>query len=280
MRNNKYYKQLFIVIALLSLQHSHIYAQKTPNVKLIPKNSILNCGSDSLEDEQTKLGIDYDGKVLFMGRETKNSQFGIAPFATYNFYDGFYVNAVLNYWSGWHKGISKTELGVGYENNISKNITFTAEYSRWILSDTNEYLKKAIENVCFIRVKWTNPIFTFEPEIDYYSGKEKIWQTDLNFYKKIRLVSFGNDKIIFIKPHFLTSFANPLYIMIYSNYDKILLTNNNFKPTDLELSLPIQLHLKNINIEPIFRYNIPLKESFETIKPFFYFTLHLEYNIK
>jgi hypothetical protein len=44
------------------------------------------------------------------------------------------------------------------------------------------------------------------------------------------------------------------------------------------VALPLQLKVKNLELEPQLHYNVPVKIGNEQVSPFFYFSVHLAYN--
>ncbi len=271
---------LFIYFAVSS---SILYSQKQTN---LPSTSNYSFNDsiveiiDSLKEitPSIEFGTEYANKVVFWGRDFGEKQFGVEPYILFNTGKGFYLSAAQNYWSAMPYKFAKTDIGLGYEKQLTDRLYTSLEYERWIFYNGDEYVRNALVNSIEADVNYDLDWINIEPAFYFMFGYEHFFQTDIMIYGEYYMFSFLRAGRVYFKPQWITTFANQTFLPLYSDYPASYIKAKNFKLVDFELNAPILFKLKNFEVEPIFHYNIPVKAKNEDISSFYYFSIHLTYN--
>ncbi len=225
--------------------------------------------------------MDAANKAVFWGRTFGLNQYSAEPSLVFNTGKGLYFYNTNYYWSkdASPNAIAKSDFGIGYEKNLTSNLSGSLSYEKWLYYNGDNYVKHAIQNSIESQVIYEFDWFNLESSIYYMFGNINIFETDFNISQEFFLHSFSKYSALYFFPEFTSIFANKNFLPIYSAIPSNFLNNTNFRLIDLELNLPLRLQIKNIAIEPDFHYNIPIQEPNENVHPFNYYSLKLTYNI-
>ncbi|HWY12244.1 MAG TPA: hypothetical protein VN026_13010 [Bacteroidia bacterium] len=253
---------------------------KSQNKKEITKNDSIIDLIDSLKEITPSIEVssDYNSKVTFWGRDFGRKQFGFENNLIYKTGKGFFLSYTGYIWSAMPKPYAKTDIGLGYERQFTDRFYGSLGYERWFFNTNNSYVKKALANYIEANVNYDLGWINIEPSFYYMFGNVNVYQTDINLYSEINLFSFLKSGNVSLKPQWLTTLASQAFLPIYTDYPAGYVNENKFKLVDFEFSLPVSIKIKNLEFEPNFHYNIPVKINNEQISSFFYFSIHLGYN--
>ncbi|MEO6903479.1 MAG: hypothetical protein ABI315_10005 [Bacteroidia bacterium] len=265
------------VICLLLLATFKIHSQN--RVAPIMKDSIIDY-IDSVKDVTSCIEFNnrFDNKLVFWGRDFGDKQYGVESNIIYKQGKGLYLYLTNNYWSAMVNKFAKIDLGIGYEHQFNDRIYASARYERWFFQNGRRYGRRALKNCINANLDIDLDYINVETSLYSMWGIEHVYQIDLNLYQEIQLFPIFKSGFVTTTPQFLTSFANQALLPIYSDVSFNYINERKFTLVDMELSLPIQLKIRNLKIGPDFHYNIPIKIENEEINPFFYFSIHLNYN--
>ncbi len=244
-----------------------------------PNDSVIEL-IDSLKEISPS--IEFGGgamnKVVFWGRTFGVKQFGIEPYLMYKTGKGLYFYIAENYWSAMTNKFAKTDVGLGYERQFTDRFYASLGYERWFFHNGTSDVRKALINYVEADLNYDFDFLSFEPTFYLMFGKDYFFQTDLTISGDYYLFSFLKTGEIYLKPQFITTFANQTFLPLYSSYPANYIKNQSFKLIDFELILPLSCTIKNSEIAANFHYNVPVKAPNETVHPFYYFSLQFTHN--
>jgi hypothetical protein len=279
-------KRIFIFI-LFMLPWLVSYGQKGYNLRnnkshidLFPDDTIVD-KIDSLKEQRPSIEIstDYANKVNFWGRNFGLNQYGFEASAFFKSGKGLFLYGTQHYWSAVPNKLAKTDIGIGYEKYLTNNFIASFSYEQWFYHNGDNFVRNALTHFAEAACSYEFNYFNIDPSFYFMFGTEKIFQANIAVNQEFYLFRFMKHTRVYFTPDFLTSFANQNFLPIYSDYPVNYHNYNKFKLVDFELSMPISISYKNLEIEPCFRYNIPVKAMNENISSFYYFTMHLSWNI-
>jgi hypothetical protein len=258
----------------------HCIAINGQNSAKIERNDSIIDLIDSLKEisPSIEFSSDFANKVVFWGRDFGKNQFGFENNITYKTGKGIYLNYTGHVWSAMPNPYAKTDIGIGYEREITERFYASIGYERWFFNNGDDYIKKALANYVEADLNYDFDLLSIEPSFYYMFGIENIYQADININGEYILFRFSKNGNVFIKPQWLSTFANQAFLPIYSYYPTSYVNEKKIKLVDIEFSLPISVKINNFEIEPNFHYNIPLKINNEQINSFYYFSLRVAYN--
>ncbi|MCC7050658.1 MAG: hypothetical protein IT239_02625 [Bacteroidia bacterium] len=255
-----------------------LYSQNTSLI--IKRDSILNA-IDSIKETTSsiEIGSEFLNKVVFWGRNFGEKQHGFENNILYKTKFGWYTNYTGYVWSAMPNRYAKTDLGLGYENQLTDNFYASLEYQRWIFNNGDYYVKNALANYLKAELSYNFGFINVEPCFYYMFGIEHIFQSDIEVNHEFILATvFKSGKVCFF-PRVLSTFANQGFLPIYGKSPSGFIENNQFKCVDTELSLPLVFSIRNFETEATLNYNYPIKIGNEKLSPFFYFSISLNYNL-
>jgi hypothetical protein len=235
---------------------------------------------DSLKEivPSIEIASDFANKVVFWGRDFGRKQFGFENSLIFKTGKGFFLNYTGNVWSAMPSPYAKTDIGIGYEKQVTDRLYTSMGYERWFFHNGDAFVRSALTNYLEADINYDLDIINIEPEFYYMFGTQNIVQTDINVRGEFFLFSCFKSGEVSIKPQGLATFANQGFLPIYSDYPSGYTNEKKFNLVDLEMALPLQLKVKNMEFEPQLHYNIPVKIGNEQVSPFFYFSVHFAYN--
>ena len=227
-----------------------------------------------------EIGLDAANRAVFWGRTFGLNQYSIEPSLTFNTGKGLYLYNTNYYWSkdATPNVIAKSDFGIGYEKNLTDNLSTSLSYERWLYYNGDTYVKHAIQNSIEGQAMYDFDWFNLESAVTYMAGTINVFETDFNISQEFFLCSFHKYCGLYFFPEFTSIFANKNFLPIYTDIPSNFVNNNKFRLIDLELNLPLRLEIKNLQIEPNFHYNIPIKEPNEIVHRIGYVSLKLTYN--
>lgn len=268
-----------IVFLLILLFNASIFNAQNNSLKL-NRDSILTL-IDSLKDisPSIELSTEFNNKVTFWGRSFDRNQYGFENDIIYKTTSGLYATYTGYIWSAMPNRYAKTDLGIGYQNQFTDKLYCSIEYQRWFFNNGDDYARNALANFMSADINYDLNFISIQPTFYYMFGYENIFQTDLQINHEFQLTKISKAGKLLINPQFLSTFTNKSFLPIYGNIQQGDTINNKFRCVDLELSLPLKLSINNFDIESNVHYNYPIKINNEAIKPFFYLSIRLAYNI-
>jgi hypothetical protein len=217
--------------------------------------------------------------VVFWGRDFGRPQFGFEPSIIFKTGTGLYLNATNHYWSAMESVLAKTDIGIGYEKQVSEKLYISLGYEYWTFYYKDRFFQRALKNMITADISYDVLGFTIEPAVYYMFGTQSIFQADFSLNREIFLTNCFNTGNLSVKPSATSIFASENFLPLYS-YSTINYGNgHNVKLVDYQFSLPFDLKIQNFEIEPALHYNIPVALTNETIDPYYFFSLRLAYNI-
>src|SRR5258708_31956109 len=128
---------------------------------------------DSTKDviPSISFGNYFTNKVVFWGRDAGVKQDGLAPYVLFNTGKGLYAYALNNYWSATPAKPAETDIGVGYEIQMTKKLYASAGYERWLVHYGGYYNRYSLKNYFEAQVNYEFPWFNLQPMTYYMFGK-------------------------------------------------------------------------------------------------------------
>ena len=272
---------LFFFISSSFSQRGSLIHHKE-KIEIIHFNDSLKDIIDSIKASMPylKTELNTSNKAVFWGRTFGLNQFSVEPCLIFKTNKGFYFYNTNYYWSkdALPNLFAKSDLGIGYEKDISENFSFSINYERWLYYNGGENVKKAIQNSTELQLFYAFNYLNLEAVSYYMFGDYKIFETDFKISQEFHLHTFSKNCYLYVFPELTSIFANKNFLPIYSVVQPTMNNRNYFRLIDLELTIPFRLELKNFDFEPTFHYNKPIKQVNENVSAFIYFSLGLSYN--
>ena len=282
-------KHLYFIILIITLAvSSNSFAQRGSK-EIDKKREIRRNAFDSITDiidsvkeilPSIEIGLDAANKAVFWGRTFGLNQYSIEPSLTFNTGKGLYFYNTNYYWSkdAAPNLIAKSDFGIGYEKDLTKNLSASLSYEKWLYYNGDYYVKHAIQNSIELQATYDLDWFNVGSSAYYMFGNINVLETDFTLSQEFFLFSFSKQYGLYFFPEFTSIFANKNFLPIYGDIPTSFQNNTTYRLIDLELNLPLRLQLKKFEIEPNFHYNIPIKQPNENVHPFSYYSLKLTYN--
>jgi non-ribosomal peptide synthetase-like protein len=271
---------LTLVIFAGTIAQAQINLSK-PYPPVLYDNEALLETIDSLKETfpSIEFSTDYASKQVFWGRDFGKPQYGVEPLLVFKTGFGLYMYGANHYWSAMDNVLSKTDLGIGYEKQVSENFYFSFGYENWTFYNNDKFYQNALRNYLEAQMTYTIRGYNLEPTFSYMFGTQNVSQLDLAINKSIFISQISKTGELNIVPAATCIFASQNFLALYS-YSNIPYSNNkNIKLVDYQLSLPLNIKERNFDLETAVHYNIPIALPKENIDPYFYFTIKLSYTI-
>lgn len=269
--------RLPMLIVLVPFFHSfQIKSQQSANTSRLSSKKTIP--KDSLDNDPffISIGSEYESQVAFWGRTFDERQFGILPYVYLNSGKGFHAYVMNSYWSQSYRKPARTIAGIGFEYELTKQISFFAGYERWFNHYGDDYFNHALENEVEIGTSINVKHFTLGSVFYYMFGLEHIKQLDISVERKFTK-AFDNIKVS-IKPASVASLATPIFAFIYYENPDPDYDYEKFKWVDFESSLSLDIEWGNLELNGALRYNYPINIGNENLSSFLYFTADLNYS--
>jgi len=263
-------------------------------------DSIDGIKEDSIElahlnSSEITIETNYTNKVVFRGRDFGLQQYGFYNSIKYKNPSGFYLNLNNYSWSGVQTLIAKTDLGIGFEKNITKRLSFDVSYERWFLSNDTFFLAMNFNNMLQTCISTNYEKLNGEASVYFIFGSEIAFLYDLKGTYNIDLPGSNYNFSWSLMPSVLFE----IYAGQKHKSDTTNFISNNIpyreiktkytlqKPqlANSEILLELNLYYKNLAITPTFHYAFPLVINYEDepLSPYLangysYFTLNIAYN--
>jgi hypothetical protein len=236
---------------------------------------------DSLKESvpSLELSTEYENKVVFWGRDFGLPQYGINPGFIFKTGVGFYFYGFNHYWSAMPNILSKTDLGIGFEKQVTEKFYFSLAYENWTFYYKDKFFQNALKNYLEAQISYNLQGVNIEPTVYYMFGSQQIFQADLSINKELFITDLFNRGDLSVSPSATAIFASQNFLPLYSYSNIRFARGNAVKLVDYDFSLPFKFQFHYLNIEPAFHYNIPVALPKEVIDSYFYFTIRLAYTI-
>lgn len=295
--------KLFIAI-LLIFPLSSLFAQKdtlSEEKYLEMQDSIDNVRQDSIEQVHKQSHLisvetNYTNRVVFRGRDFGLKQYGVYNCIKYKNPTGLYLNLNNYYWSGIQSTIAKTDLGIGFEKNLTKKIVLDISYEKWFLANDTFFLGMNFSNMIQTGINTNYDQVNGEASVYFIFGKEKAFLYDFRGTYTIDLPGSNKNFYWNITPALLVEIyagqkikSDTLkYISNNTPYREIKTKYNLQAPqlANTELQLELNMEYKSFTITPTLHYAYPLAINYEDVplssylaNGYTYYTLNIVYNL-
>jgi hypothetical protein len=266
-----------VLLVCLTILTTQVQQNRIKNWPSIPNTN----QPDSLHPDSTRaafftIGSDYANRVLFCGRDFGERQFGVSPYLIYNLPNGLYVYTAFDFWSATPRKPARNVLGIGYESNSNKKLSFHLGYERWFNHYDDSYFDNALKHEIEAGFDYNLNKVSFEPTFYYFVGLERIYELDLKLSRPYRLVD-KRVKIL-ITPEFTTTFATPVFSWMFYEFPDPEYDYEKFRLVDFEGSTSLTLERGNFEFVVSARYNAPVRVANEALSPFFYISAEVNFS--
>ncbi|CAL2102650.1 conserved exported protein of unknown function [Tenacibaculum sp. 190130A14a] len=228
-------------------------------------------GEDDLINELIKsssvrhlvqVGVDYNDKTYFSGRDIGIDQFHIVPRISYVHSKGFFSSISGVYYSGFSPKWDYTSLLLGYGNSFDKHKKFnwSVSYARYIYSNDIEGL---FENAISASVDYLskNRNFGSVLESTFLFGGDTSFQLTSTTFKEFELYQ-RNGFEISLRPQIEITIAQQTIEQIRIDRDGVIpviiyTQNHEFGLINTEVKFPVQCSYKSFDFELGYTLNIP-----------------------
>lgn len=209
-----------------------------------------------------QIGVDYNDKTYFSGRDIGIDQFHLIPRISYVNSKGFFSSISGVYYSEFTPKWDYTSLLVGYGRSFDKQKKFNwaVSYARYIYSNDIEGLfENAISGSLDYLSK--NKNFGTTIESTFLFGGDNSFQLTSTTFKEFELYKNGNFEIS-LRPQIEIIIAQQTIEQIRIDRDGtipviVYTQNNEFGLINTELKLPIQASYNSFDIELGYTVNLP-----------------------
>lgn len=209
-----------------------------------------------------QIGVDYNDKTYFSGRDIGIDQFHLIPRISYVNSKGFFSSIFGVYYSEFTPKWDYTSLLVGYGRSFDKQKKFNwaVSYARYIYSNDIEGLfENAISGSLDYLSK--NKNFGTTIESTFLFGGDNSFQLTSTTFKEFELYKNGNFEIS-LRPQVEIIIAQQTIEQIRIDRDGtipviVYTQNNEFGLINTELKLPIQASYNSFDIELGYTVNLP-----------------------
>jgi hypothetical protein len=257
---------LFTCLAILTVEAQQNRIKNWPSIPNTNQPDSLI--PDSIRTAFFTIGSDYANRVLFCGRDFGERQFGISPYVMYNFRSGLYGYVMFDFWSATPRKPARHVLGIGYESDPNKRLSFQLGYERWFNHYEDSYFDNALKHEIEVGLDYKINRFSFESTFYYFFGLERIYELDLTLSRPYRLL---NKRVkILITPEFTSTFATPVFSWMFYEFPDPEYDYEKFRLVDFEGGTSLTLERGNLELVFSGRYNAPVRVANEVLSPFFY----------
>lgn len=215
--------------------------------------------------------VNYTNNTYFAGRELKRfngevvNQFSITPQIFYMSSKGLILGTSGLYLDELDPKWDTSILTIGYGKTIGKNLNMRYEttYSRYFYGKEYENISKNSVDARFLVFSEDRMIGT-EIEVSYVFGENTAFNTSLSLLGNIKLASFKKNSILSFQPKFTFYIGQEnieLYRIKVNQYRPYIEYYNEevFEMIYAQLNIPINLSIKDFDIEAGYNLNIPNK---------------------
>jgi hypothetical protein len=238
---------------------------------------------DSVKDRipSIEIGFDVSNRAVFWGRTYGVTQYSAEPSVSLQTGNGIYFYNTNYYWSEDNEPsqIAKSEFGLGYYRDVTDNLFCNISYDRWHYFNGDHFEKNAVKNAYEFNAFYDLNILNFGTTINYLYGTVNFWEVDFKINQEFFIGKAFKHSSIYFFPEFVSVLANKNFIPIYSDYPNTFVNENKFRCINLELNLPLRIQTKNMAIEPICHFDVPIKQPQEDVNSINYFSLKIIYSL-
>ena len=276
-----------LILFLCFINLLSVFAQEPPQKKTDIDQSI----EDFLtEDESWDLflasmtnfhllyvSLNYNSNTYFSGRDLGIDQFNIAPQITYMHSKGFYASLSGIYYSEFDPNWDVTTATAGFGKSFGKGKiwNYYGSFSYFFYSNDIDNLYRSTLNG---GLGISNKKRTIGTQLSgaYYFGDEGSYQILLRSYANLKLIK-TKDHYLRFRPQFSVVTGTQIVDLSGGSIQKALLTkivivpedpipveDNVFGLINIQINLPLQYSIKNIDLELGFNYNMPSELGEET----------------
>ncbi|HLF34678.1 MAG TPA: hypothetical protein VI583_10585 [Cyclobacteriaceae bacterium] len=224
-------------------------------------------------------GSQYNSKVNFWGRNLGMEQFSVDPYIMLNYGNGFYFYAVTLLWSEMEEIPVETDIGLGFEHQVTPWFYLSIGYERWFVHSKDVYSRKSLENYFEGVLNYNFKLFQLESGSYFIFGIDRLFVQDFTIAKNIFLSRFMRNGRIEINPGVSVSLSNDSLRSIFG--DPVDATTEDFdqrlRIADYEIGIPATLSIGNLELQLIAFYNIPANLTNESLNPYSWFSAYLCY---
>lgn len=223
------------------------------------------------------LSLNYNSNTYFSGRDLGIDQYNIVPQITYMHSKGFYASLSGIYYSEFDPNWDVTTATAGFGRSFGKGKiwNYYGSFSYFFYSNDIDNLYRSTLNG---GIGISNKKRTIGTQLSgaYYFGDEVTYQILLRSYANLKLIK-TKDHYLRFRPQFSVVTGTQIVDLSGGSIQKALLTkivnapedpipieDNVFGLINIQINLPLQYSIKNIDLELGFNYNIPSELGEET----------------
>ena len=231
-----------------------------------------------IRKQSATIGVSYGSDLQFFGRTGPITYPFVSTDAIYNFKNGIFLYGSGVKVLGYDPFFAEIDLGGGYVYNITKQLTGSASYTRFLFDkDAAQVIKSASSN----DIDWNNSYnWGFAKSgviLDYLFGKASDAFVTLNTskYFESKFSIFDDKDYVTIAPAIAAIFGTQNFVqryavdhdyrndennLFYSNPNIPQMAHNNglFKLLDYNIKIPIAYNRPHYTFEFSYKYSIPL----------------------
>lgn len=268
---------LLSLLCIMVLAIPPLYAQEDEQDSIDNDSLFSNDISPEEVTSNLTIGNSYNNRVVFWGRQFGIKQYGVYPYMRFDSGNGWYLYAVGLYWSAIPGQMSETDIGIGYEKQITPRFYASAGYERWIVHYGDSYDRNILTNYLEAYFSYDVGPFYVDPAFYYMFGMEHAFVSDISINAYYPLFPSLSESVhISTLPEVVTTFATHSFIQLFG-YTPDPINEKGFKLAGFEVNVPITTTFRNFALSITPHYNIPVEVQSEQIDPFFYVSLDLNY---
>lgn len=241
--------------------------------------SLPPADSGDLSTPELIIGSRFNNKVNFWGRNFGIDQYGIDPYAVVNFGNGFYVYGATLFWSKMPEKPVETDIGLGFESQISRAFYIYAGYERWLSHSSDYYSKKSLENYLEGIINYDLKWFQLEGAAYFMFGIDRLLVIDCSLTRNFIVSRYSNNGKFMISPYITSTFSNESLALIFGDIEDGFGENPEpgLRVAGFEIRTPVIFSIGRFELELNPCYNIPVNYPNENIRQFASFSADLNY---
>jgi len=269
----KYYFAILLLITCTVLKAEPL------KLRLYADTNKKTADTDTVIRKQSAtIGVSYGSDVQFFGRTGPITYPFVSSDAIYNFKNGIFLYGSSVKVLGYDPFFDEIDLGGGYLYNISKQLTGSVSYTRFLFNkDAAQVIKSASSNDLNLNNSYNWGFAKSGVILDYLFGKANDGFVTVNTskYFESKFSIFDDKDYLTFTPALAAIFGTQNFVQQYSidheyreDYDNIFYSNpdiprmahNNslFKLLDYNIKLPIAYNRPHYTFEFSYKYSIPL----------------------
>lgn len=233
--------------------------------------------------------VGFNNKTYFLGRDLGLNQYNVSSQIFYEHYNGIFIGISGVLYSEFNPKWDLTTLTGGYRNDFGKHKNFSYElsYNRYIFSNSNS---NDFENSLDLSLsaETKDNSFGVSADVAYFFGGKQGFQNSFDIYGNLDLFKLNDNAIVTFNPLLTFQLGSenidtsriddlainfPFLNRVVSSFEKYALRN-------IQLQLPINLDVNNLQIEAGYNFNFPKALEFErNLNNSSFFNLRLSYII-